>query len=114
MALKQLSPREQLIVLQCMQAIADGDAIEDWEFQTRLGIARPVLRKIISSWPEIEDSAENSDEFLAVNNCLNEACHGVDWAESEWQTWFAEPKDVIKRTYENWLRLVERYPDGID
>jgi hypothetical protein len=113
MALKQLSSQEQLAVLQCMKATADGDAIEDWEFQTRLGIARPVLREIISSWPEVDDSSENSDGFLAVNNCLNEVCHGVHWEESEWQNWFTEPEDVVKRTYMNWLRLAVRSSGGI-
>src|SRR5258708_33988397 len=113
MAVKQLWSREHLVVLQCREAIADSDAIGDWEFQTRLGIARPVLRKIISSWPEIDDGSKNSDGFLAVNNCLNEVCHGVNWAESEWQNWFTEPKDVVKRTYKNWLRLAGSLSGGI-
>jgi hypothetical protein len=108
MALKQLPSSEQLVVLQCMKAIADSDAIGDQEFQTRLGVARPVLQEIISSWPEIDDSSEDSDGFLAVNNCLNEVCHGVHWPESEWQNRFTEPKDVVKRTYQNWLKLAGR------
>jgi hypothetical protein len=113
MALKDLSSPEQLVVLQCMKAIADSDAIGDREFQTRLGIDRSVLREIISSWPEIDDSPENSDRFLAVNNCLNEVCHGVHWAESEWPGWFTAPKDMVKRTYRNWLRLAGRSSGGI-
>src|SRR5882762_5924112 len=66
------------IVLQCMKAIADGPEIEDWEFHTRLGIVRPTLRRVISLWPGIDDGSDDSDEFLAINNCLNEICHGVD------------------------------------
>ena len=69
MAFKALSKDEKEIVLQCMKAIADGPEIEDWEFQTRLGIVRPALRRIIAMWPEIDDSLDNSDEFLAINNC---------------------------------------------
>jgi len=78
MAFKELSPSEKAIVLQCMKAIADGPEIEDWEFHTRLGIVRPTLRRVISLWPEIDDGSDDSDEFLAINNCLNEICHGVD------------------------------------
>ena len=44
MAFTELSPSERRIVLQCMKAIADGPEIEDWEFQTRLGIVRPLIR----------------------------------------------------------------------
>jgi hypothetical protein len=105
MAFAQLSPSEQQIVLQCMKAIADGPEIEDWEFHTRLGIVRPSLRRIISHWPAIDDSSDGSDEFLAINNCLNEICHGVKIPEAEWREWFTWPKDAIIRTYHKWLSL---------
>jgi len=113
MAFAELSPSEQQIVLQCMKAIADGSEIEDWEFQTRLGIVRPSLRRIISLWPAIDDSSETSDEFLAINNCLNEVCHGVKIPASEWQKWFAQPIDEIIKTYYKWLRLQGLASGGI-
>jgi len=95
-----------------MRAIADGLEIEDWEFQTRLGIARPALRRVISLWPQIDDGSDESDEFLAINNCLNEICHGVDIPPTEWEKRFAQPKDDIKPTYVKWLRLRDS-SDGI-
>jgi hypothetical protein len=113
MAFAELSPSEQQIVLQCMKAIADGPEIEDWEFQTRLGIVRPSLRRIISLWPAIDDSSDNSDEFLAINNCLNEVCHGLKLPDTEWRKWFAQPKDEIIKTYNKWLRLRGCSPGGI-
>ncbi len=113
MAFKELLPGEQQIVLQCMKAIADGHEIGGWEFQTRLGIVRPALKQIISLWPEIDDSSENSDGFLAVNNCLNEVCHGVHWTDTEWRTRFTQPKEEVKKAFQNWLRLRERSPDSI-
>ena len=113
MAFAELSPSEQQIVLEFMKAIADGPEIEDWEFHTRLRIVRPSLRRIISLWPAIDDSSDNSDEFLAINNCLNEVCHGVKMPDAEWQKWFAQPKDEIVKTYHKWLRLRERSSGGI-
>ena len=103
--LAELSQSEKEIVLQCMKAIADGTEIEDREFHTRLSIDRPTLRRIISVWPEIDDATENSDEFLAVNNCLNEVCHGFDISPTEWGKWFTYSKDQIEQTYAKWLRL---------
>jgi hypothetical protein len=105
MAFKDLSATEKETVLQCMKAIADRQEIEDWEFHTRLGIVRPTLRRIISLWPDIDDSAENSEEFLSINNCLNEVCNGVNIPATEWRKWFEQPKDEIKRTYHKWLKL---------
>jgi hypothetical protein len=113
MAFKELSRNEKEIVLQCMKAIADGPEIEEWEFHTRLGIVRPSLRRIISQWPAIDDSSDNSDEFLAINNCLNEVCHGVKMPDTEWRKWFAQPKDEIIKTYNKWLRLRDCSPGGI-
>ena len=113
MTFKELSRGEKEIVLQCMKAIADRPEIEDWEFRTRLGIARPTLRRIISVWPEIDDGSDNSDEFLAINNCLNEVCHGVRIPPTEWGKWFAQSRGEIKQTYAKWLRLRAGSSGGI-
>jgi hypothetical protein len=113
MAFKDLSEVEQEIVFQCMKFIAEGSDIGDWEFQTRLGITRPTLVKLISSWPEIDDCSENSDGDLAVNNCLNEVCHGLAVSPVEWKIWFSHPKERIQQTYNNWLKLRGRSSGGI-
>ncbi len=111
MAFKELSAAAKETVLQCMKAIADGPEIEDWEFHARLGIVRATPRRIISSWPEIDDSSDNSDEFLAINNCLNEICSGVSIPTIDWRKWFGQPKDEITRTYQKWLKL-EGFPQA--
>jgi hypothetical protein len=105
MAFKELSTSEKETVLQCMKAIADGPEIEDWEFHTRLGLDRPNLRRIISLWPEIQDSSENSDGFIAINNCLNEVCHGINISAADWPKWFTQPKEEVKQIYYKWLKL---------
>jgi hypothetical protein len=105
MSFSELSPAEKEIVLQCMKAIADSPGIEDWEFHTRLGIGRPALRRVISLWPDIDDSSDKSNEFLAINNCLNEICYGLDISAIEWRIWFTQPIDEIRRTYYKWLGL---------
>lgn len=105
MAFKELSSSEKETVLQCMKAIAEGSEIEDWECHTRLGIVRSTLRRIIRLWPEIDDSSNRSDEFLAINNCMNEICHGIHIAPTEWGKRFTQSRDEIRHTYHKWLRL---------
>jgi hypothetical protein len=104
MALKDLSENEQELALNCLKAIAEGDEIEDWEFQTRIGVTRPIVKQIISLWPDIDDHSENSDEFLAINNCMNEICHGIPITATEWARWFAQPKESVLQAYSTWLR----------
>jgi hypothetical protein len=113
MALKDLSKTEQGLVLQCMKAIVEGDAIKDWEFHTRLGVTRLVVRRIISRWPEIDDRIEGSDEFLAINNCMNEICRGIRLTPEEWTLRFTYPGDAILRAYDNWLTLGRQTRSGI-
>ena len=105
MALKELSASEQELVLQCLKAIVESNEIEDWEFRTRLGITRATVKEIISRWSEIDDRSEGSDEFMAINNSLNETCHGVHWTSQEWSRRFTEPRAKIVDVYMHWLRL---------
>lgn len=105
MAFKDLTVREKRTVLQCMQAIADGPHLDDRELQTRLGIDRLTLKRVILRWPDIDDGADDSDEFLAINNCLNEACNGLKVSPTEWPKWFEQSVEEIRRTYDKWLKL---------
>lgn len=113
MSLKELSKEDQEIVLQCLRAIAEGDEIEDWEFQTRLGMTRPIVKKFISQWPNIDDRLQDSEEFLAINNCMNEVCNGIRLTPEEWAKWFTQSTDAVRRTYRNWLRLGGQTRGGI-
>ncbi len=105
MALEKLSAKEQETVRHCIRAIADGQYIEDPEFKTRLGIDRLTLRRLLGEWPHLDDSKSNSDVFLAINNCLNEVCYGVDIPPEDWGNWFNETQDEVRQTYRDWAYL---------
>ncbi len=88
-----------------MRVIADGQYIDDSEFQTRLGIDRLALRRVIEKWPHLDDSQSDSDQFVAINNCLNEVCHGIAISPEDWGKWFRETRDEVVETYRDWARL---------
>lgn len=55
------------MILSCLCAIAHGPFInDDWELQTRLGVHRSTLYKIIDIWPEIDDSADEVPALYLV------------------------------------------------
>ena len=101
MAIEALTPREQQVVLQCMKAVAV--LIEEWEMHSRLGIECTELQMLIGQWPAIDDSIQDSDGFLAINNSLNEICNGVN--VHDWNSFFDSTPDEVRETYQNWLRL---------
>lgn len=86
-----------------MQAVAAF--IEDWEKHPRLGLTAEGLHAIIEQWPDIADYDEDSDGFLAINNCLNEVCNGFEVPRSEWSLWFDCSIDEVRATYQAWLML---------
>jgi hypothetical protein len=114
MALEQLPSNSKEVVFQCMKAILNGPFIDDFEFHARLGIDRETLKSILSRWPNLDDSEDSSDESLAVNNCLNEVCYGLDISEGEWSKWFNVARTEIERVYKEWASKRARRASGIE
>lgn len=102
MATERLSTREQEIVLQCMCACSEH--IDDSEKHARLGLEGEELHRLIARSLDIDGDVSGSG-FLAINNCLNEVCHGFPIAAGEWSTWFDGPIGEIEAVYRGWLAL---------
>jgi hypothetical protein len=103
MAIEVLSAKERNIVLQCMKATAAH--IENWEMHTRLGLEASDLQQVITRWPNLDDRDERSIDFLAINNCMNEVCHGFPIGQTEWNNWFDAPMNDVEATYRKWIAL---------
>lgn len=87
-----------------MKAILNGRFLED-EFQTRIGVEKHELQKVIDDFPQIDDSEKDTVETLAINNCLNEVCNGLDLSEQEWEKCFSVGKSEIIKAYANWAKI---------
>ena len=105
MAFERLSSLEQEIVFQCMRAAEAF--IDDWEKHARLGLGSKQLRAVIDSWPHVRDNKEESEGFLAINNSLNEVCHGIHISTEDWGKWFDVPLSEVQSTYRKWRALKE-------
>jgi hypothetical protein len=96
-----------------MKALAESQLIEDWEMHTRLGIRRETLREIVSRWPNIDDTDPHSDEFLAINNCMNEICNGLRISPEEWNKLFTLTRPQILDAYQKWSGCGGNYFAGL-
>ena len=105
MALEKLSDGEKAATLQCLTAILQGPFIEDFEFQTRLGVDRAKLRSVIEDWPNIGDREDGSIADLAIGNCFNELCNGLDIPPEEWTKWFTVSKPEVEQVWLRWTEL---------
>ena len=97
LGIESLSAKEQDIVLRCMKATSAH--VNDWEKHSRLGLEADDLHQVIARWPNFDDRDENGNDFLAINNCMNEVCNGFQIASVEWSSWFDTPMSEIESTY---------------
>ena len=63
------------------------------------------LDEIIAEYPNIDDSDDNSNATLAINNCLNEVCHGIRFSDEDWKQWFDVNKSEVEEVYWKWAKL---------
>lgn len=103
MGIQELSAEELDIALACMKATTAY--LDDWEAPTRLGFEIADLPQLIAQWPSVDDRDESGIGFLAINNCMNEICHGFEIPDEEWSNWFNVTKASVKDTYFRWLAL---------
>src|ERR1035438_6919020 len=93
MGIENLSAKEQDVAFRCLKATAAH--LDDWEKHSRLGLEADELQQVIVRGPNIDDRDEGSSGFLAINNCMNEVCHGFRIATEEWEIWFDMPMSEI-------------------
>lgn len=97
MSIESLSAKERNVVLRCMKATSAY--IDDSEKHSRLGVDAEELQLVIAQWPDIDDGDESGTGFLAINNCMNEVCHGFRIEPSKWGLWFDTPMSEIESAY---------------
>jgi hypothetical protein len=102
MLLLQMSGTHQSVVHNCIRAILDGPYLDDAECHPRIGLWRNDLRSILARWPNLDDSDPDSDDTLAINNCLNEVCYGIQMSEDEVVATIGVSRDEVQRVFQTW------------
>ena len=68
MPLADLDDREREVVKECLRAAVESPFFPDWEFGTIFGLQRDDVRKVLLSWPELDEADETV--VLAINNAM--------------------------------------------
>lgn len=105
MALEKMSEAERESIHESLAAICSGPFLDDAEFQTRMGVDRSFVKSFLDQWPLVDDSRDDSEETLAINNCLNELCNGLTILEDEWNRWLRVSREQLKIIYQKWAEL---------
>ena len=104
MTFERLSEKDKRIVRECMNAIVDGPFLDDFEFETRIGVDREEMRRILRTYPDLEDDNDESPTAICINNSLNEVSYGLPFSDDEWSAWFTVTRSEIQEVYKAWAR----------
>src|SRR5262245_57384669 len=69
MSLADLDQQERDVVRQCLHAAVEGPFFPEWEFGTIFGLERDDVRRVLMSWPDLDEADESV--VRAINNSFN-------------------------------------------
>ena len=105
MTVERLPEPDRNVIGQCLAALRRGRYLDEDDIVSRIGVPVGAYDTLLAAWPAVDDSDDDSDACLVVNNALNEICHGVHIPTREWPTWFTVPRDEVKEVYRRWAHL---------
>jgi hypothetical protein len=100
MALSDLTPREQDVLLRCLRAAAEGPFFPDWEFHTLFGLQRAEVAAIAARWPAVDHSAVEVQ--VAINNSLVNLLWYPHGEPEAFRERVGETAEEVERTYNKW------------
>src|SRR5262245_7225746 len=99
MTTSALNATELEVVRRIMQATFQ---FFDDDFDARLGMSTETMRNLLDAWPAIDDSNDEGDACLAINNSLNDLLHGVGIDEKQAMAIAGVSLSEIRRIYRKW------------
>lgn len=99
MSLGNLTSSELAVVRNAMEATFQ---FFSFDFQARLGLEPEEMSELLKSWPNVDDTSDDSQACLAVNNSLNDLLHGVGISEEESVRLLGVGRGEVYRIYRKW------------
>lgn len=99
MALASLEPEEREVIRRTMEATF---RYFDFDFHTRLGISPETMRALLGAWPNIDDTRDDSDACVAINNSLNDLLHGEGISDTDAVEFVGVGREQMLRVYRKW------------
>jgi hypothetical protein len=99
MALASLDPEEGEVIRRTMEATF---RFFDFDFHTRLGVSPEKMRALLGAWPSVDDTLDDSDACLAINNSLNDLLHGVGISDKDAMEFVGVSREEMLRVYRKW------------
>ena len=97
--LKTLSESEIEIV---RKSIVEVVKELDWDLQTRIGVDLERIQEILAAWPHVDDTDDDSDTCLVINNAMNDLLHGIGLRDEKIRARLGYSREQLLSVYEKW------------
>lgn len=77
-------------------------AVLTFEFEARMGITEESAVLLLKDWPNVDDTDDNSDACLAINNSLNDLLHGEGVSDEKARKLTGADRHELQRIYKKW------------
>lgn len=92
---KERSSRE------CLGAAVHGPFFPEWEFATLFGLERGEVRRILATWPPLDDTDDSV--VLAINNSFtNLLGYPAQDKETVWAEFLSANEAEVARIFDKW------------
>ena len=101
MTITALSPEEREVVRRALGATFQ---YFDADFQTRLGITQDDMHDILRNWEIVDDTPDDSDVCLAINNAMNDLLNGIGIPDKDALSLTGADRAEMHRIYKKWAK----------
>ena len=100
-SLANLDEREREVIRECLQAAVEGPFFPDWEFQTLFGLTRDDVKRVLQSWPDLNEADESVTR--AINNSFNNLLgYPIPNKEEIWSKFMSVTGEELAVIFDKW------------
>ena len=100
MTVQSLSSETQAVMRRVLAFIATTRQL-DGEFETRLGVGRTELARLLMRWPAVDDRSDDALATVAINNALNEVVNCLALSPDEWAQ-LGAGREEVRAAFTEW------------
>jgi len=101
MPLTDLNAAELDVVQERLRAAVDGPLFPDWELHGLFGLERAEVRKVLQSWPELNEADDTV--AIAINDSFNNLLgYPVPNKKELWPKFLSVKRGEVARIFDRW------------
>ena len=99
---KQEEHLHKQIIKECLNAVANGPFIPEWEFPVLIGVNRNEVKEIADKWPDTDLEITKTNSI--INNCFNNLIGYPIEQPNKWSAYLSVTRLQLEDIFNSWRR----------